>query len=172
MQPSNSNMPKKPQSNTIAAKTGQMNTSSKSSFDSGFDSSEDKSYSQADSKSDFSSQSVKAGSGKSEIAGGQDRDSSGSSLASMVKSQLPAEAKENFELASKQFSGFMKEAKTYINESPREAAVVGVALALGAWVMLRTSPGKKAFNAASTAFMPRLKEWMDQTFGSSQNAVH
>src|SRR5665213_804895 len=122
---------------------------------------------------DNASMGSKSSSSKSETGvSAKPKSGTDQSIIEMVKNQLPSEAQETFEVASKQLTTFISNARSYISENPREALLVGASVALGSWAMLKTAPGKKAFNSASIAFMPRLSEWFSKTFSRNQNKVH
>ena len=130
---------KKSQANTITAKTGQINSSGKS-------------Y-------EGSSDTTTGGSfqkGNSEGSAESSSDNQSSSLTETVKSQFSPEAKKNFDVVSKQVTQFISDAKSYINENPKEAAMVAVSLALGAWTVMNTAPGKKVFNGGQRCIYCRV----------------
>ena len=89
-----------------------------------------------------------------------------SSVSETLLDQLPPDFKKTVGLVERELKAVVSDAKTYVTGNPREALLIGASLALGAWTMFKTQPGRKAFGVASVALMPVLKEFLSDKFGT------
>ncbi len=93
------------------------------------------------------------------------------SIGDALTKDLDPELKENFDKIADDAKTYLESAKAYINESPKEALMVGATIAMAAYVLFNTKPGRQAFEKGSATFMPKFKEWLSENFGSAKNST-
>ncbi len=101
------------------------------------------------------------------------QDSSLTSFTEIFTKRLGPEGKKSIEEMGEKLSGYVDEAKTYIEESPKQAIAMGAAAALGVWALFFTKPGRRLCQMSGTALAPKAQEWLSSTFSSSEEkSVH
>jgi hypothetical protein len=86
------------------------------------------------------------------------------SVGSIISQSLARESQESIDRVLSDVSSQFKSARTYTSTNPGEAVLIGVTVALGAWVLLGTKPGRKVFDAGAERFIPEVTKWISQTF--------
>ncbi len=93
--------------------------------------------------------------------------SESNSVRDVIAKHLPKEAQQSLDRAIAQVNEFLKSGRTYIQENPRESAVIAVTVGISAWVLFATKPGRKVFDTAAETYVPRLAKWMQNLFSGT-----
>ncbi len=105
---------------------------------------------------------------KSSAAG--EKSSESKSIGSVIGESLAKDAQEKVDEVMERVNGYFKTAKEYVSENPKETVAVGVAIAVAAWALLYTKPGRQVFEKGSAIFVPQITAWAKQTFAGESSS--
>ncbi len=88
------------------------------------------------------------------------------SIGSMIAENLTQGTQQSIDRGIATITRIFDETKTYVNEKPAEAALVGVAIQAAAWMLFATKPGRKVFDSAAILFVPEMTKWLSRTFSA------